>query len=774
MTLRLSRSASAQTGSWDGALISFLAWSLLGLFIIFTLHKLNPPDPLPASAPGQDFSAERAADHLRSIARVPHPIGSSANGKVQEYLIAQLSLLGMSPKVFEAIGSTENSGRISVGLTHDILGRLPGTANTRAVMLVAHYDSGYYAPGAADDGAGVAAILETLRALRAGPGQTNDVIALFTDGEEAGLLGAEAFSSSHPWMKDVGLILNFEARGNQGLSLLFETSAGNQTLIKEVSQAAVHPTGSSLFYALYKILPNDTDFTVFRDSKIAGFNFAFGAGFDAYHSRLDTLNNLSLASLQHHGSYALPLARHFANLDLTHFRQSPADDVFFNPVGSILIAYPESWVIPGQIAGTILLVIVVTLVYREFKLRKLLLSLVPGLLLLVLVPLALGGSWWVLSYILKDALIVADSSSNALLLIGLLYEGCAVSCLIYIACAKRFSARELSLGALFLLSCLSWALALALPAGSYLLFWTWLLVTLGVFVTEVLKQGDRANTRFVASLASMAVSVLLLTPLIYQLYVFLTLQAIVIIAAGVLISIFFLVAAPAMQVLISPSGRWVRTLVGIFFLCSLVCIVFGIHLSHYSKEHPRRDSVFYGLNADDHTAFWMTSDHSLDRWTHHFFPPETRSLSPMPTCFAGYLEAIFTSHAPTIDLVPPVAEARSSDGESDARSLHLTVRSARNAYAIHLAFPENIKVSSLIVSGRSIALTSQRHRELALYGMADKEVDLRFQLLAPSGISFELADESVGLPPTAPTRPPEFIPDFESDTSFVCRKYVLP
>ena len=51
---------------------------------------------------------------------------------------------------------------------------------------MAHYDSVPFGPGAADDGAGVVTLLETARALKAGPPLKNDVIFLFTDGEEAG------------------------------------------------------------------------------------------------------------------------------------------------------------------------------------------------------------------------------------------------------------------------------------------------------------------------------------------------------------------------------------------------------------------------------------------------------------------------------------------------------------------------------------------------------------------------------------------------------------
>src|SRR5207245_10866754 len=120
-----------------------------------------------------------------------------------------------------------------------------------AVALVAQYDSVAAGPGAGDDGAGVAALLETLRGLRAGPALQNDLIFLFTDGEEDGLLGASAFVAEHPWAKDAHVVINFEARGNSGASQLFETSAGNGRLIDFFAQAAPYPSGSSLAFQSY-------------------------------------------------------------------------------------------------------------------------------------------------------------------------------------------------------------------------------------------------------------------------------------------------------------------------------------------------------------------------------------------------------------------------------------------------------------------------------------------------------------------------------------------
>ena len=94
------------------------------------------------------------------------------------------------------------------------MARLPGTrSGGRAFLLVAHYDSVPTGPGATDNGAGVATVLETVRALKAGPALRNDVIVLLADGEERGLLGARAFVDGYPWAQEVGAVLNLDTRG---------------------------------------------------------------------------------------------------------------------------------------------------------------------------------------------------------------------------------------------------------------------------------------------------------------------------------------------------------------------------------------------------------------------------------------------------------------------------------------------------------------------------------------------------------------------------------
>lgn len=313
-------------------------------------------------------------------------------------------------------------------------------------MLMAHYDSAPRAYGAADDGAGVAAILETARALRAGPALKNDIIILLTDGEEAGLLGANAFAASHPWMKDVGLIMNFEARGNSGLSLLFETGPNNSAVIQTVARSGAHPLGSSLFYALYKLLPNDTDFTVFRRRNIQGLNFAFGENLDAYHSPFDTAGNLSTASLQHHGSYALELAPQFGAMDLKELNKARGDDVFFDWLGTYFVAYRQAWVIPGEVLATLGLFALIFLQVRrnQVLLGRLLSAVFVPTLFLLAVPGIMAAIYWVAARVFTSRLILADSGANALLLTGLALLGAAMGTVVFAWCRRSFTLAEFS------------------------------------------------------------------------------------------------------------------------------------------------------------------------------------------------------------------------------------------------------------------------------------------------------------------------------------------
>src|SRR5215207_489222 len=305
------RPKGAAKHRWIGVVVALL----LGAFAAISLLALEPPEPLPASAQASEFSAERAFSHVEQIAERPHAVGSAANAEVRNYLVGQLEGLGLRPTVQEATSARTKEGTASISRVPNIHARIPGSAPTGHVLLVAHYDSVPRGPGAADDGAGLAAILEIARAITSGSPPRNDIDIVLTDAEEPWLLGAQAFVRDSRLDPQRSVMLNLEARGTSGPALMFESSSHNASIIPALANAQ-RPIAASGWEACYQLLPNATDFTVFRNAGFAGMNFSLVDGSARYHTPEDSPDNLDPASLQHMGSTALTTAGYIADQDL--------------------------------------------------------------------------------------------------------------------------------------------------------------------------------------------------------------------------------------------------------------------------------------------------------------------------------------------------------------------------------------------------------------------------------------------------------------------------
>lgn len=316
------------------------------LLILATLWFEQPPAPKGEDVPILQFSAARAFKHVQAIAREPHPSGTDENAKVRSYLVEQMKLLGLQPsvKTYPSKGMVKHTtGSFDL---HNIIGIHKGTKPGKALMLTAHYDSTPYGSGANDDAVGVAALLETARILQASPPLERDIWFVLTDGEEKGLLGAELFWLDEKQREEIGLVLNFEARGSKGPSLMFQTSKDNGALISDFASFAGSPVSSSVLGGIYRTMPNDTDLTVSLRAGIPGLNFAYIGGWDKYHTAQDTPENVSLATLQHHGENALAAAKRFGNMDLEQLNEP--ERIYFNWF-SMLLHYPDAWTVPMSI-----------------------------------------------------------------------------------------------------------------------------------------------------------------------------------------------------------------------------------------------------------------------------------------------------------------------------------------------------------------------------------------------------------------------------------------
>lgn len=329
-------------------------WALPVLLVAAVmLNKiiLYPPAPMPADSDPLGFSAMRAFSHIEEIATEPHAVGTPANKRVRDYLLGHLQAAGLEVEVQTAQIVDFYRGQRSTryaATVHNIVARLKGSdPQGKALLLMSHYDSVYYGPGAGDDAAGTAVLLETLRAVQAGEPLENDVIFLITDAEEVGLFGAQAFFKEHRWAADAGLILNFEARGSKGPANMFQTGRLNDQMIKTYASAVKKPLANSLTVKIYQAMPNDTDLSISLADDIPGMNFAFIEGHYDYHTKGDNPVNLSRETVQHMGDQALAMTRVMGNKALPLGDTTQA--VFFDFLSLFLVSYPVwiSWIIAG-------------------------------------------------------------------------------------------------------------------------------------------------------------------------------------------------------------------------------------------------------------------------------------------------------------------------------------------------------------------------------------------------------------------------------------------
>lgn len=531
-----------------------MAWVAIAIVVAagtLGIMETVPPRVVPRDAPSNQFSAERAMDHVRRIAAAPHPTGSPQQAAIRDYLMIELASLGMAAAIQEGAsrGSAGTSGPVTL---QNIVARRAGTGTGPALMLMAHYDAAREAPGAGDDASGVAAILETLRAIGPQP-LANDLLVLFTDGEELGLLGAQIFMQ-HPLSRTVGLVLNFEARGNSGPSFLFQTSPGNGAIIREVARVAPDPRANSLAGDVYRRLPNDTDMSVFLHERpgVHALNFAFIDGLPAYHTAQDTPDALDQRSLQHHGSWMLPLTKHFGQLDLDDL--VAPDAVYFSAPLVGLLYYPTSWSLPLALGVAVGWFVVVVLGVRRGTLSGR--GVATGALGMALTA-TIGA---LATYIGWSALASSTPRIDTSLSFFLAFASftAAIGAAALNRASRRFGSAELAIAPLALWVGLGIASAVTMPGASWLFTWPAAFVLVGV--AGATRPGAWGARRSVMVAVSVAPAMILVPPIIWQLQVAMT-NRVAVVCVMVAAMLFWLIAAPLTAALwAARSVRYVSPL----------------------------------------------------------------------------------------------------------------------------------------------------------------------------------------------------------------------
>jgi len=666
--------------------------------IYYSFYSLLPNVVTETNLPETQFSTQKALVHLNRISEKPHYTGSAEHTVVRNYLVNELEKLGLTVEIQEQV-AVNKKWRAATN-NKNIVARIKGTNSGKALLLLSHYDSNPHSSlGASDAGSGVVIILEGIRAfLKKNTSHKNDIIICITDAEELGLLGANAFVNHHPWAKEVKLVLNFEARGSGGPSyMLVETNGGNKNLIKAFQKANTpYPVANSLMYSIYKMLPNDTDLTVFReDGNIEGFNFAFiGDHFD-YHTIQDSFERMDLNSFQHQASYLIATLNYFSNADLTNLK-AEEDFVYFNFPYLGMVFYPFSWVVPMVVIVAILFFV---LLFFGFKTRKLtstgvLKGFIPLILSLVVSSLIAIYGW---KFLLKIHPQYND------ILHGFTYNGyfyiavfvsltLAICFYFYKGFFKKRTAQDLTVAPLLIWLLINIGIAFYLPGAAFFI----IPVIISLLILSVLIFNESKNRVVLFSIAVIP-TLIIFSPFVKMFPVGLGLKML-----GV--STIFTVLLFVLLVPIFQQYKNQRKIPFLFLLIGLMALVSATLNAGYDEEKKQPNSILYVLDANLNKAYWASYNTKVDDFTYQFLGDNPLAGSYDSNTTASKYKTNIKLHTPTTlkNLEKPKISILSDTIIGDERSVNLSIFSKRNANRIELLANESVKFRSFKVNGEPL------------------------------------------------------------------------
>jgi hypothetical protein len=714
------------------------------LFIILiafaSIQTVHPPGVISDSAPDSVFSAERASVYLRELTKAPHSIGTTAHTLAREYIVSTCKNLGLDTEIQSATAIKMFDRGVVAGNVNNIVATLKGTTGDKAVVIMSHYDSQPNSLGAGDDGASVAAMLETARILKSGKPLKNDILFLFTDGEEDGLLGAQAFVKESPLLNTIGLVINFEGRGNSGVSTMFEVNPQNGWAINEFIKSAAHPVANSLSFEVYKNLPNDTDYTVFKEAGVTGLNNAYIDGFVNYHSMTDGAANMNLKSLQNQGDNMLSLAKHFGNQDLS---QTKAPDVsYFNIPFAGLIHYPVSWDIVVIVASAVLFLFIVFLEIRSKQLSFK--GLAFGFLVFIAVLVLFIFSSY---YFIKAIKAVYPSyqqfyENNAYnahdYFFALTAFAIGLFALVYQWALRKTTVVSLMTGVQLTIALFIGLMYKEIPTGVYILSFPLLFHLIGCLVLLLWPKANENNLRYnlIHTLFSLP-AIILITPTIYLLFIAFGLGGMApgaILTIGLLLGLIFPLFPAVLK-----SKRYLIPIV------SLMCCFGALLLAHfhsgYSKHQPLQTNIWYVLDADAGKAKWISGFSKPDFWNVRFFP-DSKSDGVI-----GRTGPRLTNDAALVSLSPPEVIVEKDTVENGTRKLKLHLKSTRKAISMIMLINEKNPALKMIINemdNQSLAQGPLNY--LNFVGLDEKGFTLNIETKSNAPFEFTLTDRTMGLP----------------------------
>ncbi|WP_309640032.1 M20/M25/M40 family metallo-hydrolase, partial [Flavobacterium sp.] len=693
-----------------------------------------------------EFSTPKAIEHIRNIAQKPHYIGSQNHEVVADYLIQELKKLGLNPQTQEGTTLTEWGNLVK---SRNIIARIDGTDTSKALLLLSHYDSAphSFSCGASDDASGVATILEGLRAfLHQKKPHKNDIVILFSDAEELGLNGAALFVTQHQWAKEIGLALNFEARGTSGPSyMLMEVNQGNSAMVEGFTKAnPKYPVSNSLMYSIYKMLPNDTDLTVFREQgKIQGFNFAFIDNHFNYHTAQDNFAHVNPTTIAHQGSYLMPMLGYFSNADLKHL-DSTQDDVYFN-TPFYFVSYSFAWIMKMAIGALLFFLFLVIIgAGKKILLGK---EIAKGFLYLFGALITAGFcnyfGWQLLLKIYPQYqdILQGFTYNGHYYLAAFAFLNLAIAFLFYGNSKTATVNLNQTIAPLFVWILINLAIAIYLPGAGFFIIPVYFgLLMLAYFI---ITQQTNLALNLILSIPALVIFV----PFIIQFPIGLGLKMLT--GSAVLTVLVFALLLP----IFGSFGKkrfWISTL----FILSMVFFGMAHYYSSYEVGKAKPNSLVYVLNADKNRATWATYDQNLDAWTKNYLGenPQKPNAVDGDNLFSKYNSAFtFTAKAPIKNIAKPTIVFLKDSVVGNQRLLKIRISPNRKVNRYDIFADEKMAIYNLkanhvkAITQKGSLYQRTTKRVLSYYVVNNEPLELEFSINAKSILNMNLVESAFDL-----------------------------
>jgi hypothetical protein len=745
--------------NYASLLISVL---LMGI-IWFIFHRMMPSDYSKGDVPAGEFSTERALKHIKEISKEPHYVSSPNHPKVMNYLEKELQKLGLETQIQQ---STILSKWNNLVETKNIIARIKGSDSSKALLLLTHFDSAPHTKslGASDDANGLAVILEGIRTfLHNKTTHKNDIIIVFSDAEELGLNGAYAFASEHPWAKEVGLVINFEARGTAGPSMMLaETNYGNANLIKGFAAAnPKFPVSNSLMYSIYKMLPNDTDLTAFREkADIPGYNFAFIDDHFDYHTVQDNYENFTPECLEHQATYLMPLLAHYSNADLSNLKTDEDHVYFSSAVG--FFNYPFSWNFPLLIIAFVLFLGVVTIGLGKHLLdfKEVIRGFAPLFLSIILVGLVTFFGWEMIQSLYpqyQDMLHKFTYNGHSYIAAFVLLS-LAICFWIYAKFTKSKIMPSHFVAPLFLWFIINFLICIYLKGAAFFIIPAYF----GVFILAFLVFKEKSNPYI--NLVLSIPALMILVPFIQLLPIGLELKMLA--GSAVLVALTFTLLLPVFGDY-SKKANWGTFL----FIISIGFFIKAHFESDFEKGKGKPNSLVYVYDADNDKANWATYDKVLDNWTKNYLgenPTLDKSLNKFGLSSKYNSGYSYSAEAPIKNISKPTFTFLRDTIVGNQRAITVKIEANKNANRIDVFASEKLKIHHLKANGikninqEGSFYKRKKSNVLNYYPINNKPLTLSFQINKDDKLDMDVMISSFDLLEnpqfSIPKRPDSFIP----------------